>query len=310
MRVHPLSFRPPESQPRSSDASAGSEAGGAGGASGRELPDKRGAGGQRDFAVAGDPADPAGPGESRSAGLAATAAPRFQPLYQQIKAAILQGIESGQWAAGQMIPSELELARRYSVSQGTVRKAVEALAGENMLARRQGKGTYVSSHEESRAQFRFLRLRPDQGPATQPSSSIMDCRRMRAPADVARALEVRAGTSVLFIRRLLAFQEEPVVLDDIWLAGEEFRSLTSARLAHHSGRLYAMIESELGTKMIHARERLRAVLADAGQARILGVEAASPLLLVERVTSTFNGRPVELRRGLCRTDRHHYFNEL
>ena len=88
------------------------------------------------------------------------APPRFQPLYQQIKAAILQGIESGEWAPGQMIPSEMDLARRFAVSQGTVRKAVEALAAENLLARRQGKGTYVSSHQEARAQFRFLRLRP------------------------------------------------------------------------------------------------------------------------------------------------------
>lgn len=238
------------------------------------------------------------------------APPRFQPLYQQIKTAILQGIEAGEWAPGQMIPSEIDLAKRFAVSQGTVRKAVEALAAESLLARRQGKGTYVSSHREATAQFRFLRLRPDSGPATQPASRILDCRRLRATADVARALAVRAGESVLFIRRLLAFGDEPVVLDDIWLAGEEFRQLTAERLANHSGQLYAVIETELGTKMIHASEKLRAVCAGPEQAERLGVAPGEPLLLVERVTSTFNGRPVELRRGLCRTDRHHYANEL
>ena len=253
---------------------------------------------------------PAPAAASSSEAGAASAGPRFQPLYQQIKTAILQSIESGEWGAGQMIPSEMELARRYAVSQGTVRKAVESLAGENLLARRQGKGTYVSSHQEARAQFRFLRLRPDDGPATQPSSRIIECRRTRAPADVARSLEIRSGASVLFTRRLLTFQEEPVVLDDIWLAGNEFRGLTSGRLARHSGQLYALIESELGTKMIRARECLRAVRAGTEEAASLGVEPGNPLLLIERVTSTFNGRPVELRRGLCRTDRHHYFNEL
>ena len=236
--------------------------------------------------------------------------PRFQPLYQQIKAAIVQGIESGEWAPGQMIPSEMDLARRFAVSQGTVRKAVEALAAENLLARRQGKGTYVSSHQEAKAQFRFLRLRPDSGPATQPASRILDCRRLRAPADVARALSIRAGESVLFIRRLLAFDDQPVVLDDIWLAGEEFRQLTAERLADHSGQLYAVLETELGTTMIHAREKLRAVCANEEQAARLGVAPGHPLLLVERVTMTFNGRAVELRRGLCRTDHHHYANEL
>ena len=249
-------------------------------------------------------------GGAAGAGADFSSAPRFQPLYQQIKTAILQGIESGEWVAGQMIPSETDLARRYAVSQGTVRKAVEALAAENLLARRQGKGTFVSSHQEARAQFRFLRLRPDHGPATQPSSRIVDCRRSRAPADVARALAIRTGESVLFIRRLLVFEDKPVVLDDIWLAGKEFRQLTGERLANHSGQLYAVIESELGTKMIRAREKLRAVSANEGQAASLGVEPGCPLLLVERVTSTFNGRPVELRRGLCRTDSHHYANEL
>ena len=70
-----------------------------------------------------------------------------------------------------MIPSEIDLAKRFAVSQGTVRKAVEALAAESLLARRQGKGTYVSSHREATAQFRFLRLRPDSGPATQPATA-------------------------------------------------------------------------------------------------------------------------------------------
>lgn len=252
------------------------------------------------------------PGQATPVTLAAATAepPRFLPLYQQTRAAILRSIEAGEWGAGEMIPSEVELARRFGVSQGTVRKAVEALAAENLLARRQGRGTFVTSHHESRAQYRFLRLRPDEGPVTQPASRIIDCRRVRVPADVARALGIRSGESVLFLRRLLRFDTTPVVLDDIWLAGEEFRLLTAERLAEHSSQLYAVIETELGTRIIHAREKLRAVCATEPQAESLGVPAGSPLLLVERVTSTFNGRPVELRRGLYRTDRHHYVNEL
>ncbi len=237
-------------------------------------------------------------------------APRFLPLYQQIKAAMLHGIEAGEWAAGGLIPSELELARRFGVSQGTVRKAIEALAAENLLVRRQGKGTFVASHGESRAQFRFLRLRPDAGPAIQPVSRILACRRVRAPGDVGRVLRLQGPEWVLFIRRLLIFGAAPIVLDDIWLAGDEFRGLTGERLAGHSSPLYSVFESELGTKMIHAQEKLRAVVASESQAALLEIGPGTPLLLVERVTSTFKGRPVELRRGLCRTDSHHYANEL
>lgn len=240
----------------------------------------------------------------------APAPPRFQPLYQQIREAILHALQAGEWPPGGLIPSETELAQRFGVSQGTVRKAVEVLTAEGLLVRRQGKGTYVVSHDESQAQFRFLRLRPDEGPAVQPVSRMIHCRRVRAPADVQRALSLQGSDTVLYIQRVLVFGEDPVILDDIWLAGEEFRRLTPQRLAHQSSRLYSMFETELGTKMLHARERIRAVAATAEQAGLLAIEPGQPLLLVERVTTTFHGRLVELRRGLCRTTHHHYANEL
>ena len=71
---------------------------------------------------------------------AADTSPVFSPLYQQIKALLLQSLEQGEWNAGEMIPSEVELASRYKVSQGTVRKAVDELAADNLLVRRQGEG--------------------------------------------------------------------------------------------------------------------------------------------------------------------------
>ena len=84
--------------------------------------------------------------------------PVFQPLYQQIKALITQSLISGEWGPGAAIPSEMELAARYGVSQGTVRKAIDELAAENIVVRRQGKGTYVATHSEETVKLRFLRL--------------------------------------------------------------------------------------------------------------------------------------------------------
>ena len=95
----------------------------------------------------------------------------FLPLYKQIKSLLVQRLQQGEWKPGEPIPSELELAARFQVSQGTVRKAVDELAAENLLVRRQGKGTFVATHQEARAQFRFLRLRPDQGSEPGPLDS-------------------------------------------------------------------------------------------------------------------------------------------
>ena len=90
-------------------------------------------------------------------------APAFSPLYRQIKDLLTRSLQGGEWRPGEAIPSEVELAARFKVSQGTVRKAIDALADENLLVRRQGRGTFVATHAEERVQFRFLRLMPDDG---------------------------------------------------------------------------------------------------------------------------------------------------
>ena len=83
--------------------------------------------------------------------------PSFQPLYQQIKDRLMKGMQAGEWKAGEMIPSETELAARYKVSQGTVRKAIDELATENLLVRRQGKGTFVATHAEETTRYQIGR---------------------------------------------------------------------------------------------------------------------------------------------------------
>src|SRR3954447_3049381 len=128
------------------------------------------------------------------------ATPAFSPLYQQIKGLILESLQAGEWKPGEAIPSEMELAARFRVSQGTVRKAIDELAAENLVVRRQGKGTFVATHAEQHVRYRFLKLVPDggdpgsEGPAER---EIVECRRQRAAADVARALALRTGDPVV-----------------------------------------------------------------------------------------------------------------
>jgi len=237
--------------------------------------------------------------------------PSFSPLYQQIKSLILRSLQAGEWKPGEAIPSELELAARFKVSQGTVRKAIDELASENLLVRRQGKGTFVATHAEETVQYRFLRLTPDSPEGNGVvKRQLLDCRRLRAPADIARALNLKTGDTVVEIRRVLHFSGQPTVLDDIWLPGQLFKGLTAERLIEYKGPMYGLFETEFGVRMIRAEEKLRAVLADPADAVLLGVEAGAPLLSVERLARTYDDQPVELRRGLYRTEAHHYRNEL
>ncbi|WP_283444375.1 GntR family transcriptional regulator [Noviherbaspirillum suwonense] len=243
-------------------------------------------------------------------GVAITASPTFSPLYQQIKALITQSLQSGEWKPGELIPSEVELASRFKVSQGTVRKAIDELSAENLVVRRQGKGTFVATHHEERAHYRFLRLMPDEGEAKQPDNRVVEVKRMRAPAEVARLLDMKSGDSVIFIRRVQSFDGVPTILDELWLPGALFRGLTVERLVEYKGPMYGLFETEFGTRMIRATERVRAVLAEPQVGELLDVQPGTPLLSVERVSFTYGDKPVEVRRGLYRTDTHHYHNEL
>jgi GntR family transcriptional regulator len=101
-----------------------------------------------------------------------------------------------------------------------------------------------------------------------------------------------------------------VVLDDIYLPGTLFRGLTADRLSAYKGPMYQLFEAEFGVHMTRAEELIRAVAADGPQAELLQVSVGAPLLSVDRLSFTYGDSPVELRRGLYRTEAYHYRNEL
>jgi len=239
--------------------------------------------------------------------------PAFSPLYQQIKVLILQSLQAGEWKPSAAIPSEMELAARFKVSQGTVRKAVDELAAENLLVRRQGKGTFVATHAERQIQYRFLKLIPDNGDPSREGPAqrhIIDCKRARATAEVAKALAIRTGDAVLQVRRVLSFANVPTILEDLWLPAAPFKGLTAERLRDYNGPMYALFETEFDVRMVRAEEKIRAVLPDPEQSELLKTDAHTPLLSVERIAYTYNDAPMEMRRGLYLTSRHYYRNAL
>jgi GntR family transcriptional regulator len=235
----------------------------------------------------------------------------FQPLYVQIRHLLERALEAGEWAPGTMIPSEIELASRFGVSPGTVRKAVGALADANLLVRRQGKGTFVATHtEEKSSNFRFLRIRPNDGHHEYPASRLVDLRRGKASSESARLLAMKSGDAVYVLRRILEYRGRPAVLDEVTLPAALFAGLTRARYAAYPGSMYGFFETEFGVRMLRAEERLHAVAADRSSAELLRVAPGTPLLAVDRVSYTYGDRPVELRRGLCTTRHEHYWNTL
>jgi GntR family transcriptional regulator len=139
---------------------------------------------------------------------------------------------------------------------------------------------------------------------------VLECRRIRATADTARALEIKSGDPVVALRRKLSFANVPTVIDDIYLPGAIFKGLTADLLNGYSGPLYGMFESEFGINMVRADEKIRAIAAPEDIAIALGVAPSIPLLCVERISYTYGNRPVELRIGHYVTNEYYYRNSL
>jgi GntR family transcriptional regulator len=234
----------------------------------------------------------------------------FSPLYEQIKAMILSSLQASEWLPGEAIPSEIELAARYAVSQGTVRKAIDELAAQNLLVRRQGKGTFVATHQEDDWQYRFLHLAPDSGEKIHLANQFLVCTNSKANAHIANLLKLKAGDPIIHIDRVQSFAGQPIVFEEIWLPGVRFQGLDLDTLNSWHGTVYGLYESQFATHMVRAEEKIKAVAADDILAKHLDLAPGAPLLSVERVAFTYGNKPVEIRHARYDTAKQHYENKL
>lgn len=231
------------------------------------------------------------------------------PLYTQVRDLIAMRIAEGEWQPGALLPSEQRLAQQLKVSQGTVRKALGMLVNSNILVRRQGKGTYVATHEARRALFHFFHIVADSGEKSLPESRLLSCRRIRASRDIAVALELAPGSSIVHIARIRLLNAKPTILEHIALPESLFAGLRE-RGKNIPNALYEHYQSQYGVSVHYAEEQLRAVTASPQTAKLLKLAKATPVLEIKRRALSLGGTPVELRVSWCNTRHYHYANMI
>jgi GntR family transcriptional regulator len=248
------------------------------------------------------------PGEAEAAmGLGVTEPPPgFRPLYKQVRDILIKRIAEGIWQAGQALPSEPEIAADLRVSPGTVRKALDEMAAENLVVRRQGRGTYVARHDDARILFQFFKLVPDSGERAFPDSRVLDVS-VGVRREAAGMLGLAGAQPVLCLKRVRMLGGRPCVVETIVLPAALFPGLESRAIPNNLYELYA---TEFGVTIGRAREKLKAVAAGPEEALHLGVPAGTPLLRVDRQAFALDGRLAEWRVSLCRTDDLHYSSDL
>lgn len=231
-------------------------------------------------------------------------------LYMQIKELLTSRIGKGDWLPGAIIPSEMQLAQELGVSQGTVRKAITELVEKNVLTRKQGRGTFVSTHDRDRALFHFFHIADEDGEKVLPESRVLHCRRKNATRKEASRLGLADGTRVIVIERTRNFREIPVIIETVIVPAALFPELGKENDHELPNTLYELYEKQYGITIHSANERLRAVPAAAREASLLNVETGTPLLEIERTALTLDNSPVELRISRCNTSRHRYENTI
>jgi len=232
------------------------------------------------------------------------------PLYRVVKRSLLKAIESGSCPPGETLPSETEIAGAMGVSIGTLRRAVDELAAEHILVRRQGRGTYVATHTTDRFLFQFFHVERDDGLREAPLVDTVSFERLRADDEPARALQLRPGEPVIQIENRLLLQGDAVIYERLTLPATLFKGLTDKRFRERPGTIYQLYQSDFGITVLRARERARAGAADRHVVRVLGLPPGAPVMQVRRTALTFGDRPVEHRISIINTAHHDYVNLL
>lgn len=231
-----------------------------------------------------------------------------RPLYQAVRDEIIKGLVAGEWKPQEVLPSESRLAKRFGVSIPTVRAAIAELASAKVLMRKQGKGTYVASHNHHNV-YRFFHMVPDIGKKTSPRFTLVSFSKSAASADIAQSLHLSAtrdGARVFEFSIVLGINDVPVMVSQIVVSPSYFPGLSEKVIREGGDTIYGIYQAKFGITVIRTVDQLRAVLASASVARLLGLGRGEPVLQIRRVGYTFNDLPVEVRVSHARTDHYHF----
>lgn len=231
------------------------------------------------------------------------------PLYQQIYQLLRQKILSGQWQAGDMLPSENELIEQYQVSRATVRQALEELVSDGLIQRRQGKGTYVSPPTVEQGLVRIVSFTEDmQQRGFVPGTKLISAGLTPATEFLGQQLDIAVGEPVARIERLRLADNEPMSVEVSFLVHRYCPGILTQDYTAQSLRL--MLAERYGIHITSARQTIQAITATDDLAALLAVKERAALLYIERISYSEFDVPVEYLRLYHRGDRYTLHAEL
>ncbi len=231
-------------------------------------------------------------------------------LYKRIKIEVTRMLSSGDISSNDPLPTEKQLAARFDVSIGTVRRAMDDLVAEHIVVRQQGRGTFLAALSPERMLNRFWPIFRKDGVRVIPIVQTLSFEESRADAETAEALGLKKGDATYRIVNLLLMGGNPVIVDEINLSKKMYSGMREEDLVARETTVYGFYQSHFGINVFRVLDRLSGAVADTRSAELLGVDVNTPLLSVVRIAYAFGNKPVEFRKSLIRTDAYEYRNAV
>ena len=222
-----------------------------------------------------------------------------RPVHISIRDDLRMRLSAGEWAAGERLPSETELAARYGVARMTVRQAIGALASEGAIIRRQGLGTFAADGRPTRTVDLLLSFTEEmRRQGRQVETRLISAAVEQPPSAAREALQLGPAAAAVAVRRVRVVDGCPVVVQNSWLPYARFAGLDADPLL--DGSLYAMLEARYGVRIMRARQSITAAAAGEPDGAALGLQPCEPVLRISRTTYDSSNLIIEFAMSAMR----------
>lgn len=219
---------------------------------------------------------------------------RARPLLADVvRSELKRLILGGEFAVGTKLPNEDRLCERFGVSRVTIREAVRGLIEDGLVVRRHGSGTYVTRRPLIRNSLdtNFSYTDHFQASGFRPGRKLLGLRKVAASEEVAEALGVAAGSSLVEVRRIRTADGRPAISSIDWIPAELLDQPVDR--SEFAGSIYRILTAA-DHPIAHAEAVLSPTVADRTQARLLDVAPGTPIQHLRQTDYDESGRAVML----------------
>lgn len=229
-------------------------------------------------------------------------------LHQQVKDAIIELINNGEYKPHAQLPTEAEFCDKYGVSRTTVRTALQQLTTEGYVYRKRGSGTFVSAQKVKQTLTstveRFAEQITMQG--KKPSIKVLDLEVIPADEYLCELLKIAEGDPVNVLERVRYVNEEPIQYEVAYLPWYKTPGLAKQGCEHS---LYELLESKYDLKVSKTVETLELFIADEASAEKLHIQVNDPCFSLDTLAYISDGTIIEYSKTIFRGDLAHFIIE-